>query len=240
LPAKRLTKELNTLDIATAIELTELTGFCDAAAVGTASRCHTVAGAFNSGVVRAVPDRSVTADVGTAFAWMPRASTGLAATIGSERAAGVCASVKSVVGVDPAAGRVALARDPQGEAGLDRLPCFDGVEFCESAVCGCDTVSLATVVGEDVCGAKEPRALGRDVLPESLAKTLGGGWEFVSVDVDPALDGEVDGPVCKSACFDDMDDVEVDIDGAPSFDGDELVDDELEPDGADGSADATP
>jgi hypothetical protein len=74
--------------------------------------------------------------------------------------------------------------------------------------------------------------------PPLLTTTPGAGCEFVSVDVDPVLDGEVDSPVCGTARFDDVDDV--DVDGAPSVDADELADDKLEPDGADGSADATP
>src|SRR5262245_50444117 len=82
LPAKGLTNELITRDITTAIELA---GFCGAVAVGTACCCRTVAGAFNSGVIRAVPDGGVAADVGTAFAWTPGASTVPAATIRSGR-----------------------------------------------------------------------------------------------------------------------------------------------------------
>jgi hypothetical protein len=252
LPAKGLTNELTTLDITTAIELT---GFCGAVAVGTAGCCRKVAGAFNSGVMRAVPDGSVTADVGTACAWMPGASTVPAATIRSGRADGVSAPDNSVIGVDTSAGRVALAKGPKEKAEFDRSPCFDGVEVCASTMCGSDTVPLGTVVGEDVCEVKVPRCLGRDVLleapdveygpvfgPPVLTTTPVAGWEFVSVVVDPVLDGEVDSPVCRAACFGDVDDVdvEVDVDGAPSVDVDELADDELEPDGADGSAEATP
>ena len=147
---------------------------------------------------------------------------------------------------------MALANGPKEEAEFDRLPCFDGADVCESAVCESDTVPLGTVVAEDVCEAKEPRSFGRDVLlkapdieykpvfgPPVLTTTPGAGWELVSVDVDTGRDGEVDGPVSGSACLDDVDDVDVeaDVDGAPSVDVDELVDVELEPDG---SADATP
>jgi hypothetical protein len=230
LPAKGLTKELTTRDITTAIELA---GFCGAVAVGTAGCCRTVAGAFDSGVIRAVPDGGVAADVGTAFAWMQGASTVPAATIRRGRTDGFSAAGESNVAVDTAAGWVALAKGPNEEAGFDRLRCLDGVEVCESAACGCDTGALGTAVGEDVCEAKEPRPLGRDVLleapgvenepvfgPPVLTTMPGAGCEFVSVDVDPVLDGEVD--------------------GAPSVDVDELVDDGSEPDGADGSADATP
>ena len=79
---------------------------------------------------------------------------------------------------------------------------------------GSDTASPGTVAGADVCGVEEPRCVGRDALRE-----------VPDVECAPVLDADADGLLCRSTCFDDTD---------------ELADDESDPDGADGSADATP